>query len=586
MSEKRKYNETRVTAVICALLGMLSFVAIYGVAVLDFTYVDWLLPVGQKELDRTQHYLGWVTYRNSAWHFPLGLMDGVNYPHLISVIYMDALPLFSFIFKILSPFLPENFQFFGLFGFLCFALQGYFSGLLLYKCTRDKTYTVVASLFLILSNIMILRLYWHTGLAAHWIILAAYAVWMYQEKFEKFWKKALVWSVLTAVALLIQVYLVPMVWGIMICCQLQDCMKRKKYVESFSVFFASAVSFVIIGWMFGLFYGDVMPDGSGLGLHSFNLNGFFNTFSDQYHTFLKPLDVIDIRQVDGYSYLGLGILIFALVLCITAALQCTGRTKIFLQRMLKNKRFIVPIGLLFIGFVGFAVSPFVSFGSHYFALPIGDSIYKIWSIFRSSGRMIWPIWYLLVIAVPVGWYLLMRKKKAVLYGVTALLLVVQIVDCMPLIRLMSSVTQPGWEYQEETLTSPAWEEIGEKYTHMMLYPETDQYMYWNATPYYFHLYALKYDLTMNTTYFSRNISETVDEETYEIFAQAKETGKWDADTFYICKDKLPEYSEGLYSYVIDGLVVYLPKPLELEYENCYYVENAYEKMMEHNKAVE
>ena len=587
MSEKRKYNETRVTAVICALLGMASFVAIYGVAVLDFTYVDWLLPVTYSNSDLTQHYLGWVTYRNSAWHFPLGLMDNVNYPHLISVIYMDALPLFSFIFKLLSPILPENFQFFGLFGFLCFALQGYFSGLLFFKCTKNRAYSVIGSLFLILSNIMIFRLYWHTGLAAHWIILASYAVWMNQEKFDKLWKKALVWSGLTIIGLLTEVYFVPMIWGIMICSLLQNCMKWKKYAESFGVLCSAVVSFVIVGWMFGLFYGGVTAGDYGLGLYSFNYNGFINTVRSDYHLFLKPLILTNDIQYEGYSYLGMGILVFIPALCVAAVVKYRKRLLLVLKKICRNRNVFWPVLILIVGFVGFAASPIISFGKHIFKLPISDGIFRIWSIFRSTGRMIWPIWYLIVFGVLVGWYMVMRKRKTLLYGVSVVLFVLQIIDFIPMIQLKKTVTQPGLKYQEECINSRAWEEIGENYKHMIFYPNTRSYMYWNDTPYYFHLYALQYDLTMNTTYFSRDISATVDTETRELFDKVKNgIETWDDDTFYVCLEELPEYSEGLYSYWIDGAFVYLPKPLENEYDNCVYMENAYEKVQELMSGIE
>lgn len=306
----------------------------------------------------------------------------------------------------------------------------------------------------------------------------------------------------------------------------------------------------------------------------------------QKHVFLRPCELITSTQYEGYSYLGIGMLLFLLIICIVVLVESKKGILRVIRKIWKEQRLFWPILVLVVGFVGFAASPMITFGRHFFVLPTCRSLVKIWSIFRSTGRMIWPIWYLIVWAVLTGWYLLMRKKRGILYGVTVVLLILQIIDFTPLIQTRAVNTQADLKYQEQTLTSQAWDEIGQSYRHMVLYPDTINYMYWCNTPFYFHMYALKYHLTMNTTYFSRDISETVDAQTYEIFAQAKETGKWDADTFYVCKDGLPEYSEGLYSYVIDGVVVYLPNPLEQEYENCYYVENAYEKMMEHNKTVE
>lgn len=52
------------------------------------------------------------------------MTDMLSYPDQISIIFTDSIPCFAVIFKILSPVLPENFQYFGLWGMMCFILQG------------------------------------------------------------------------------------------------------------------------------------------------------------------------------------------------------------------------------------------------------------------------------------------------------------------------------------------------------------------------------------------------------------------------------------------------------------------------------
>lgn len=88
------------------ILGGLIFLFIYGWQVLDVTKISWLLGGG----DLTQHYLGWAYFRQAPWQFPFGLMTSVTYPHPISVIYTDSIPLCAVFFKMLSPLLPEPFQ--------------------------------------------------------------------------------------------------------------------------------------------------------------------------------------------------------------------------------------------------------------------------------------------------------------------------------------------------------------------------------------------------------------------------------------------------------------------------------------------
>ena len=59
-----------------SLIGIIVFLACYGWKILDVTNDSWLFT-GQ---DISQHYIGWKFYRASAWHFPIGQIDGIIYP--------------------------------------------------------------------------------------------------------------------------------------------------------------------------------------------------------------------------------------------------------------------------------------------------------------------------------------------------------------------------------------------------------------------------------------------------------------------------------------------------------------------------
>ena len=119
----------RKSLILSGLLGAVSFLLIYGWNILNPSNIDWLFSGG----DLTQHYLGWVGYRNSDWTFPIGMMNQVTYPYNISIIFTDSIPLLAVFFKILSPLLPSQFQYFGLWGILCFILNGIISAKILKK---------------------------------------------------------------------------------------------------------------------------------------------------------------------------------------------------------------------------------------------------------------------------------------------------------------------------------------------------------------------------------------------------------------------------------------------------------------------
>ncbi len=125
---------------LCAAVGALCFIGIYSVRVLDFTNTGWLF---NNDHDLRQHYIGWCAFRSDPWRFPFGLIDSLSYPDSMSVIYTDSIPLFAVIFKIFAPYLPETFQYFGLFGLLSFMLMGGLAGILLRRFIGDDFLCVI-----------------------------------------------------------------------------------------------------------------------------------------------------------------------------------------------------------------------------------------------------------------------------------------------------------------------------------------------------------------------------------------------------------------------------------------------------------
>ncbi|MCR4797777.1 MAG: hypothetical protein K5853_04940, partial [Lachnospiraceae bacterium] len=69
-------------------VGVVTFLLLYGVGVLNPVNVNWLRH--SNDLERrcylSQHYLGWVAYRHSPWTF-LIVMTEVITAELIFVVY-------------------------------------------------------------------------------------------------------------------------------------------------------------------------------------------------------------------------------------------------------------------------------------------------------------------------------------------------------------------------------------------------------------------------------------------------------------------------------------------------------------------
>ena len=81
------------------LLGILCFVFIYGIKIINPLYDSWIF-YGDNDLK--QHYVGFCHLRNAAWSFPIGIIRSLSVPYDMSVIYTDSIPLFALIFKVFS----------------------------------------------------------------------------------------------------------------------------------------------------------------------------------------------------------------------------------------------------------------------------------------------------------------------------------------------------------------------------------------------------------------------------------------------------------------------------------------------------
>ncbi len=107
-----------------SLLGITAFLLIADVSILNPSNTDWIL----QNDDSSWHYFVWQFFRQSPLlQFPLGANPRYGLDISSSIIYSDSIPLMAFIFKPISPLLPETFQYFGIWILLCFILQSFFA---------------------------------------------------------------------------------------------------------------------------------------------------------------------------------------------------------------------------------------------------------------------------------------------------------------------------------------------------------------------------------------------------------------------------------------------------------------------------
>lgn len=548
MENKRKLNENRIFALGC-LIGAVTFICIYGIKVLDVTYDSWLMVGG----DLSQHYIGWRFFRASQWNFPFGLMDGLIYPQKVSVMYMDSIPIFAIIFKILSPFLPTTFQYFGIWGILSFMLQGGLSILIIRKFTSNYIICIISEMFFVFSPVMIQRMFAHTALAGHWIILLV--IYIYLNKFynDNLKKNIGIWSLVACLSVVIHMYFFPIIMIMLVCHLLRDYFKNKNIFRVIIMFICPIFSVLIILFLLGAFYGTSSMDAGGLGIFSANINSLFNP--QGYSKYLVNLQTATDGQGEGFSYLGLGI-ISAMIVVIY--LKIDDLLKLKKERIVEYIKNNLNSALLFLATVVFfilALSPTISLNKEIlFTIPYPSKIVKILSIFRSSGRFMWPILYIIYIYVIKKIIGSGTKKHAIIF--LCICIVIQISDLSNIIIQKNSYFSNKMQYVSE-LKSPVWSNIAEKnYKHIVFLRniEDNQNLMWS-----FSNYAMNNSMTLNDIYVARKDSKFIDEVKDQYLQELKQGSSRD-DTIYVFGNSeginelfLPNYPLNYYN--IDSVII-------------------------------
>lgn len=527
-----------------SVIAVTVFCGIYGTNILNPTYVDWLMSGG----DLSQHYLGWVAYRKSKWYFPIGMLNTLAYPYKTSIIFTDSIPIVAFIFKILSPILPNKFQYFGLWGISCFVLQGICAARIIRYKTNSKLITILASSLFLFSPIMIYRLYYHTALAGQWIILYALDIIINPEKYKNKNKLYFTVAKIGILSASIHLYITLMTGIIIMGYILLDFLKDKKIKRSFSILAIYLISIAFITWIFGGFSSGVSATSEGLGTFSFNLINFINPLG--WSRIFKDYSIVSGRQYEGFAYLGAGVIMLIILAIYIFSLKCDDFKKKFKE---KNEQIISIVFILLVSIL-FAASPKITYGTvtiiEYWFPWI---ILKIWSIFRATGRIIWVAVYLIILIAII--VLLKEKRKRVVCCIFATILILQIYDISDILNQTYLKFKDKVEYETYLTTTDFWNQLAsnKEIEHILYYSSVDQNIMYSITD-----WAMQNDKTVNDFYFARSIGGLVNENRESVLNSIPD------DTIIIFSENdeeaFKEYN--LHCYKIDGLIVGYVKEID------------------------
>ncbi|MBO9663265.1 DUF6311 domain-containing protein [Dokdonella sp.] len=498
-----------------ATCGLLFFARTLGSALVDPTATGWLLGG-----DLAQHYSGWAVFRHAPWHWPPGLLPEVWYPVGTSIAYTDSLPLLALLLKPLSPWLPEPFQYIGLWLMLNCVLQGATAALLLTRVTRVPATILAGTALFVYAPLLISRL-GHDTLTTQWLLLAS--LWLYFRPTPpaKLAAEACPWWSIAGIAILVHPYLAAMTLAIQAAYWLKRWrVDRQRSLREVAV--AAGVALAIVVALFWLSGAMILrsADSSGgvaYGYYSFNLLGFFNPIG--HSRFLPNLPYLK-DQYEGFAYLGIGVLALAAWLLVDGVLR--------LRRLPRLEPSWRPLALVALALCVFAASSVVAIGSWVLVdLPLDVPLL---GAFRASGRFVWVAYYTLMLLIVCT--AARRYRPAVAGGLLGLTLIVQLADLSAVhlhyatTRLKANAEVPGTR-----LTDPRWADLARGRRHLtMLPPVACGKSAGSYLP--FQLFAAEHELTLNTGYVARwNLKAT--QQYCTDLAERAGAGAWSAQDIYV-----------------------------------------------------
>ena len=439
------------------LFLLISFIFLgvtIGFGNISFQSVEWLHDGNESAIEQT----AWYFFRNDVWRFPLGLNPNYGDDITTSIVFSDSVPILAFFFKIFKSILPENFQYFSLWYFLCFYFQLFFSYKILKKFTDSESYSLIGSIFFLLAPIFIFRMNYHASVSAQWLLLFT----LYLALTTKTDESKLAWFFLIIFSSLILynfTIIILAVYSLLRFFELK--FNKSSFYSLIKDFFIITPSLLLTLYLAGYLeirIGDTLA--VGFGQHKLNLLSIVdpvNTIQNiSWSWFLPDIQLSKEEELEGFNYLGVGqiiMLLFALVLILNQKFNSN-------LSLIKNNKKIKTFLIISIFLTLWALSNKVSFGSYtLLEIPLNKFIFAALSIAKASGRLFWIVNYFLVIISIIIIYKCFSKKTSLL--IIFLLLTVQIADISA--GLKNRISFYNKETDNIKLKDPIWNELFVKY---------------------------------------------------------------------------------------------------------------------------
>jgi hypothetical protein len=213
----------------------------------------------------------------------------------------------------------------------------------------------------------------------------------------------------------------------------------------------------LAAWFYGYFGTGESIGLNGFGVYSANLNTLVNPLL--FSRFMPYLPVARPEQIEGSAYLGL------------SGMLLVGFTLWGVRRSPVLRAWLRPLLPLFVmacALCLLAISNRVTLGVGTLAeIPLGDLGNRLGSVVRSSGRFVWPLFYLLLCVGLASLAIVVPRRVQGPVGLA--LAILQLVELGPH-RIAIAQTVAGSVQVPAPLRDPAWAHLGERYAHLVVLP--------------------------------------------------------------------------------------------------------------------
>lgn len=482
--------------------------------------------------DPIQEYLGWELFRQGPWLFPIGKNPHFGMEASSSIVFSDSIPLLAILFKPFREYLSEPFQYFGIWSFICFALQALLSWNFIGLFKKDVLLQTLGSIMCLFLPAFLVRFGFQSYMLSQFLLISGLYL-----NFKNPVHRTLWWTLLLSLAGLINFYLFAMVLALWIS-NLVDVWRI--HTVAFKRTGVNEILFVLacnlfLFWQAGYFSATGSSIISNMyGTARMNALSIFDPvgWSVVLKTLLPKYGGFTNSRLESMHFLGLGIF-FLMPFSWWALYQ----KRVLLPAFLKQHAALV---FMLLGLTLFAISNQVDVGNLKFVLPLPDIALSLASILRSSGRMFLPVLYAIVLSLIILICLYFKRKQALI--ILTLACLIQILDTsaawgIKKLNIAGQASIPSnYSRLNTALIDPFWAAAGKRYQHVLtlLHRNPEGVIPFQWEP--FAALAAKHHLQTNSAYLARIDESKVSEIRNQIKGNIL-SGVYDPHSIYIIEDK-------------------------------------------------